>query len=495
MSSLSDLQDALQQIQQAMPIVGRFSFDTLPGAIGEALGVPGPPGSVAAVNAQAADYRQAAQQAGLVEADLTNVSTSALPRVWTGPVAETAAQAVASVAAEVATTVTVLGQAAAAMEQWGSELSAAQTLDRSGIADLTAAQQQPMSAFASAKQTAVTGCELRIQAATNAAAGAQSLANLLTQLAAQARAEQVTSGAIDPLGAVELANASGTGGDILTAGELSRASTRLNSMNPADRAAFEQLLQNTSSPQEAAYLWQALAAGNSISQVQQFDSVIHAHGADQDWLYQHLSPTVLDSADPSTGSTYSQGAVNDCVAASTVVAEAKVNPVLMLQLSTSSLGLQQALQQEYVNQYDLAQLSEGNQDPLKNPTDADGVGETGVDFLTNKDLGATTGATYQSVAVNSASDRQATVQQIEQSVSSGTPVPMDIGGNVKQSDGSMKWEGHQVMIIGASGDQLEVYNPWGSTSWISTSDYVNGNVGSITGTTMNTPFHVEIPHQ
>ena len=79
--------------------------------------------------------------------------------------------------------------------------------------------------------------------------------------------------------------------------------------------------------------------------------------------------------------------------------------------------------------------------------------------------------------------------------SSGVPVPMDIGGNVKQSDGSTTWEGHQVMVIGASGDQLEVYNPWGSTSWISTSQYVNGQVGSITGTTMNTPYHVEIPQQ
>ncbi|WP_042398918.1 hypothetical protein [Streptacidiphilus carbonis] len=495
MSSLSDLQDALKQIQQATPMIGRFMFDSLPGAIGQALGVPGPPGSVSAVNAQADDYRKAGAQASVVETDLTHVSTSALPKAWTGPVAETAAQAVASVAAEVANTVTVLGQAAAAMEQWGVELSAAQALDLSGIAELTAAQQQPMSAFASAQQAAVNGCRLRIQAATNSAAGAQTLANLLTQLAAQARAERVTSGAVDPLGAVELANASGAGGDILSAAELGRASARLDSMSPADRAAFEQLLQNASSPEEAAYLWQALAAGNSVSQVQQFDSVIHAHGSDPDWLYQHLSPTVLDSADPSTGNTYSQGAVNDCVAASTVVAEAKVNPVLMLQLSTSSLGLQQALQQEYLNQYDLAQLSEGNQDPLKNPADPDGVGPKGVDFLANKDLGSVTGTTYQPVDVNSSSDRQATVPRIEQSVASGVPVPMDIGGDVKQSDGSTKWEGHQVMIVGASGDQLEVYNPWGSTSWISTSDYVNGNVGSITGTTMNTPFHVEVPKQ
>ena len=204
---------------------------------------------------------------------------------------------------------------------------------------------------------------------------------------------------------------------------------------------------------------------------------------------------MLDSADPAVGQTYSQGSVNDCVAASTVVAEAKINPVLMLQLSTSSLGLQQALQQEYVSQYDLAQLSEGNTDPLKNPTDGDGVGSTGVNYLANKDLGAGTGTNYQSVALNSPADRQASVQAIEQSVSSGVPVPMDIGGNVLQGDGSTKWEGHQVMIIGASGDQLEVYNPWGSTSWISTSQYVDGQVGSITGTTMNTPFHVEIPQQ
>jgi hypothetical protein len=56
-------------------------------------------------------------------------------------------------------------------------------------------------------------------------------------------------------------------------------------------------------------------------------------------------------------------------------------------------------------------------------------------------------------------------------VDEGKPVPIDV------TNGK---EGHQMMITGRDGDKLEVYNPWGYTSWVSESQFVNSQLGSLT---------------
>lgn len=38
-----------------------------------------------------------------------------------------------------------------------------------------------------------------------------------------------------------------------------------------------------------------------------------------------------------------------------------------------------------------------------------------------------------------------------------------------------------MLIIGHDGDRLEVYNPWGITSWITVDQFVNGHVGNMPG--------------
>ncbi|MGW3046190.1 hypothetical protein ACWC9T_40900 [Kitasatospora sp. NPDC001159] len=111
------------------------------------------------------------------------------------------------------------------------------------------------------------------------------------------------------------------------------------------------MLSGAKSPEEAAYLWKALAAGHTLTEVQQFGALIHPHGDDPAWLAQHLVPSLdtdnvgqesttqtlrllyqgkeLPTGGKSfgtTGDVYGQGSVGDCVAASTVVASLKLDP-------------------------------------------------------------------------------------------------------------------------------------------------------------------------
>jgi hypothetical protein len=49
------------------------------------------------------------------------------------------------------------------------------------------------------------------------------------------------------------------------------------------------------------------------------------------------------------------------------------------------------------------------------------------------------------------------------------------------------------MVIGHSGYQLQVYNPWGYTYWITERDFVNGRVDGIDPEIPATPSTVRLP--
>ena len=55
---------------------------------------------------------------------------------------------------------------------------------------------------------------------------------------------------------------------------------------------------------------------------------------------------------------------------------------------------------------------------------------------------------------------------IERAVDEGYPVPFSVDERGR--------DGHQLMVIGHSGDQLQVYNPWGYTYWITEREFVDG---------------------
>ena len=508
----------LQALESIRGLISGIEFDLDPfmlnSAIAAALAQPALPGSPAAVRAQAQAYAKAATQSKTVAADIKQVATSSLPAAWRGQVADSASQAVAALATEVNTIESALNEAANALNTWADLLEWAQHQDTEGRAQLETARGQAASGldifstqFLEARATALTGLNTRITAAQALADQSPNTASLLNQYTSLARAQDVTTGDLDPLSDVVLATAADPGGkladdaDILTPTALTRASQRLDAMSATDQAAFEKLLSGAKSPQEAAYLYKALSAGYNLQQIQAFDAAIHPYGANTVWLAEHLTPD-LNNTGSSTVSEipaemtykgfeylgardlYDQGNVGDCVAASTVVAEASLDPVLMLGLTTgygqsknsipppgddSAAALQQRLQQTYLKEYAAGRNDDSLMEQWFGPSS--GIESDGENALANNLLSNSTGTSYQYQGLGSTSDRQAAVTQIETAVDSGKPVPFDV------TDGS---EGHQMLIIGHNGDELEVYNPWGFTAWISESQFVNNDLSGLT---------------
>jgi hypothetical protein len=505
MTALPDLQGCQSTIDSAWSIV---AAPLLAQTIDSALGVPAPDGSPAVISEQGSAYRKAGATCGQVAGSLDDVARNKLPAAWRGDVAETASEAVSALSAEAANAGIVLIQAGEALQAWADNLRTAQQNDRSGRSSLQSAKGRlgPLGGWLSsvvelgdpegfviAVEEARAGIASMVDAASLAQNAGEDTAATLNALAGEARAERVDAGGLDPLDAVvlaaELNAASDGGGNVLTAAELARASQLLNGLSPAQQREFEELLASAKSPAEAAYLMKALAAGNSLAAIEQFDALIHPYGNNIGWLSQHLAPDLSGGTYEGVSwvhwpnvpagygySTYSQGGIGDCVAASTVVATANLDPVLMLKLTTGdqpgvpgSDSVPSFVQTTYISSYQAGQHADG--DPGVYPKVDGGLGSKGENLLANTDLGTATGSPYHYVSLNGSGNNLAVLPQVEQAVDSGQPVPLDIFG----ASGS----GHQVVIIGASGNQLEVYNPWGSTYWVSTQQFVNNQLGSV----------------
>lgn len=525
MSALSDLKGCQSTIDSAWSFV---AAPLLVASIDQALGVPAPDGSPAVISAQGAAYLKAGATCKQVAQRLNDVARNKLPAAWQGDAAENAGQAVSALSAEATAAGNVLTQAGQTLQTWADNLSTAQRDDSSGRDTLKSAKSRlgPLggwlssfleigdpAGFAAAVEEARSGIASMVNAASLAQNSGEATAGTLTYLADQARAERVAAGGLDPLDAVVLAGAqnaaSDGGGNILSAAELTRASQLMNGMSAAQQREFEQLLAHAKSPQEAAYLMKALAAGNSLSAVEQFDALIHAHGNDVNWLSKHLAPDLAGGTATYDGQsfyswpgmkpgygydTYSQGGIGDCVAASTVVGLANLDPVYMLKLTTgdqpdapgsdSLASFESRLHAVYISNYQAGQHADG--DSKVYPKLDSGLGPTGGNVLANNDLGTATGVHYNYVSLNGSGANQAALTQIQKSVDSGQPVPIDVvSANGKDA--------HQMVIIGSDGSNLEIYNPWGSTGWVSYQDFVNNHLGSLTGGDMPIATGLQLP--
>jgi uncharacterized protein YukE len=523
-SALSDLKGCQSIIDSAWSFV---AAPLLTATIDQALGVPAPDGSPAVISAQGAACLKAAATCQQVAERLNDVARNQLPTAWRGDAGENAGQAVSALSAEATTAGNVLGQAGRALQAWGDNLATAQRDDSSGRDTLHQAKSHlgPLGGwlsglvevvdpggFISAVEHARSGIASMVNAASLAQNSGEATAGILTYLGDQARAERVATSGLDPLDAVVLAGAqnaaSDGGGAILSAAELTRASSLMNGMSAAQQHEFEQLLANSRSPEEAAYLMKALAAGNSLAAIEQFDALIHPYGNDLDWLSQHLAPDLADGTydgvsffhwpnlQPGYGyDTYSQGGIGDCVAASTVVALANLDPVFMLKLTTgdqpaasgadSVASFVHRLQQSYISNYQTGQHADGDSGVY--PKVDGGLGSTGENVLANSDLGQATGTPYHYVSLNGAGDNQAALTQVEQAVDSGQPVPIDVTNG---------HDNHQMVIIGSDGGSLEIYNPWGYSGWVSNQQFLSNQLGALTSSqppAMPTATGLELP--
>ena len=534
MSESAALEAALNLIDAASDVQGLIA------GIDAALAVKPPAGDPDIIATQADTYHHVAQLCRQVEHDELRVKTTSLPASWRGQAAESADWALAGLSSQANGAQQAFAAASKALSTWADHLRTAQSQDAQGInqlAKVITRLSQPdallgtLSFFLvspAIREAAASGCHARWAAANLAVSAADDASAALRPWPEQARAQQIQVPGVDALSAVSLAY--NFGGLTPTAEML--ASKHLDAMSAADRAAFEKLVAHASSVGEAHYLWTAASAGYSLGQLESFDAVIHPHGNNAEWLQQHLDPGLVSpgltqffsgssrvpiSFDNSGVLTFTQGQDPTCVAASTVMSRLGADPVLMLGVTTgqgpaavSANGVKAgddspaavtARAQTLFSQY----YAQGRavDDPkilgiipfqgAEGPGIQPGKGGTALD---NQLLTPVTGSTYEYQPLTDAADRQAALPKIEAALEAGKPVPIE----VETSSGSDK---HQMVLeeYQAQNNTLEIYNPWGYSQWVTTQQFVDGQLGAVTGPPYGPPggipdpFGVSLPQQ
>lgn len=473
----------------------------VPAAIASLAGVPAPKGDSDAVQLIADAFGKACGPIDQVAFDMENATQRDLPEVWVGRTGDLAGDVMVAVTEDI--------------KESGQVFDKAKKI----LANLSAGFADAHRKFGDAQdplRRAVDACEHKeyetarslgrsagegLAAAYLAAAEASRVAvRDLEALTDQARAHAMNTGNLDNSDKLVLAESAipdGAHNDnlILSESEAQRAAQRLDGLSDADRKRMEDLLTHAKSPQERAYLMKTLAAGHSVDEVSKFGELIHGHGDDPKWLEQKLTPIVtqtqsasveyqdgtFDSSGKPNAGSWTQGAYPTCVASSTVMARAMVDPAYALSLttgnkpddpaSTSKDAFLRRLRDEQATTYDHGRDEGSLIDKAHQLFGADGMYPDEGRTIANEDIGRYTGQTYDLHDLGNAGDRRNVLPDIERAVDQGQPVPFQVNGN----------GGHQMLVIGHKGDQLEIYNPWGNTGWISEDAFINGHVNDLPG--------------
>ncbi|MEU4303250.1 peptidoglycan-binding protein [Kitasatospora aureofaciens] len=494
---------------------GMWGAGDLKYAVHDALQLPAPKGDPGKLGELAAAYNTAVSQLDTVQMKVARVGAQHLPDAWTGQVGEKAAEVVKASADDLGRCHEILGKGRDQLKALASALSEAQSLHGQGHAPLSEAlkllhditfsdgpdlvhwdDDKMHSAHAKAKEGIKSVYDAAVKAEEAGRAAAREL-HALADKALAARFKNKGLGAADKL-VVADAEVAGSDqfGTILTANDVTRAGQFMDKMSDADRARFDQLLAGSKSPEERAYLMKALAAGHSYDEVKAFDDQIHGHGDDPAWLAQRLSPVQIDSASTNQSDTayqgvaWNQGDKPTCVAASTVTARAMVDPLYSLQLTTGGhpgdpkYDNGQAAYDRWLKEADRVYDTKNWWNEWQ-----DGMSDGESKDAANDEIGKHTGAGYHTVDLEGPEQRRDVLAQVESAVDQGKPVPIGV-----KEDTWFRPDGHQMMIIGHRGDQLEIYNPWGYTVWVSENDFVNNHMeGAAQGGNMPIADHVQMP--
>jgi len=135
----------------------------------------------------------------------------------------------------------------------------------------------------------------------------------------------------------------------------------------------------------------------------------------------------------------------------------------------------------YANKFDI----------IYQPPAGPGIGvSTGAIALDGQLLTPVTGSAYQYQPLNDTADRQAALPKIEAAAEAGKPVPIEV---------SSSSAAHQMVIEEYQNGELEIYNPWGVMQWVPTQQFVDGQLGDLTGSGPSKglphPFGVALPEQ
>lgn len=463
-------------------------------AIDDALGVCAPVGDVATLESLHKRYSDQVDDAERLGKRIGKVAKQGLPQAWVGDTRVLASQVVLAAQRDATQMVEAFRGGAKALLQLADALGDAKKKDSDGRAALRKARtmlgdrdgwfddlvekDDEEEARLRARSVASTGVDLVHQAAVTADDAARAAARDLDKWAAEARAGKMVTGDITAADRLMLADTSTGGGDpelneILTANDLERAGQRMDQLSDQDEAAMERMLARAGTPQERAYLMKSLAAGHSVHDIETFDGKIH--GKDRAWLQRHLSPVVMqtDSTGVTTnvdfdGQGWTQGGDGQegtCVASSTVTARAMADPLYALNLTGGPSGQEDDpatfRKRLIAEQHRLHEEGDGGDD-------WDGMDTEGQEHIADSTIGSATGDDYAKQDLDDADARRDVLPDIERAVAEGRPVPVDVRGDAD--------EGHAMMIIGQEGDRLEIYNPWGTTTWVTEDDFINGHM-------------------
>ncbi|MET8246151.1 peptidoglycan-binding protein [Streptomyces sp. NPDC005202] len=490
-------------------------------AIEDALAVSAPVGDPATLETLGKRYRGQADDAAGIHDRVDKVARKGLPDVWLGETSVRASEVVSAASRDAQRMSEAFQVGGNALLRLADSIKDAQSKDSGGRAKLRQARgmlgdkdgffddwwedDDEESTRLRARSLASTGVTELHDAAVTADDAARAAARELNKWAAEARAGQMHTDEISAADKLVLAGTAGPDGpakwnEILSANDLQRADRRMDQLNAADEAAMERMLAQASTPQERAYLMKALAAGHSVKEIEQFQGKIH--GKSPEWLREHLTPVVTaeDSMDDEGlaqdgsnnnkddvafhGQKWEQGgdgSQGTCVASSTVNARAMVDPVYALELTGGPSGQEDdpdAFRRRLIDeQHRLHKEGDGGDNWT-------GMGPEGQERIADSTLGSATGDDYQRHDLGSADDRRDVLTDVEKAVADGHPVPVDVQGDRGA---------HAMMIIGQEGNMLQVYNPWGTTTWVSEDDFINGNMGKAADSGLNDAYSVYLP--
>jgi hypothetical protein len=329
---------------------------------------------------------------------------------------------------------------------------------------------------------------------------AEDFATALHEIGTGARTSRLSDSPLSAADEVVIAGAGSTRTvpaqpPVLTPAMDRRAAAVLAAMSHADRERMTGLLASAASAEHRAYLLKVVAAGYPVAQVAGFDQLIAGHGDDPAWLAEHLSPLALDTeptprprSDRFGGTQWEQGPRPTCVAASTVTARAQVDPLYALQLTTGGhpgdpqfdnpAAFGRRLRDEQVRVYD-----DGRDWPQK-LFRREGMTDEQSATIANEEIAPHLGVHYENVRTHDREARANVLPEIERAVDEGRPVPLSV------DEGH---EGHQLMVIGHSDNQLQLYNPWGYSYWITEREFTDGHVDGIDPDIPREPTSVRLP--
>ncbi|MFI6445651.1 WXG100 family type VII secretion target [Kitasatospora sp. NPDC050543] len=522
MAGGSTTQRRSELAERVRTIGGAGSKNELISEIRKALAVQAPVGEPATIEAAGQRYIREAANSEDVHGRVTQVAQQGLPDVWTGSTGAKASEVVGAAARAVDQLTTALHQGGRALLVLADALQSAQQLDRSGRPALEHAlkilgdkdgwfddlveKDAEEAQRKEAQGHANIGVKSLLQAAEEADDAARAAARDLNKLASEARAGKISTHELSDADKLVLADASGPDGptelnELLSANDLKRSGEFLEKMNEKDRAEFEKLLADSKSPQERAYLMKALAAGHDMDQIRAFQGKIH--GKDPQWLREHLTPVRTEDDDNSSGGSNDNGSNKNtdgvwfgpaawsqtdgtCVATSTVVARAIVDPVYALELTGGASGSDddpEAFRRRLLDEQHRVHTDGKGGDNWY------GMGVDGQKAVAAKEISAHTGAKYDYRNLGKADDKRAVLPGIDKAVAEGKPVPVVVDGH----DEKGKPTSHQMMIIGQEGGMLQIYNPWGTTTWVSEDDFVNGRMDKASDNRLPNVSAVQLP--